>query len=226
MTSTARLLLASAASLPFVSEGPSGVMSVRMSPEVTLEVVASDTSVNAGSFTFTYRVEGARMVSRSGADTLFWVGPLPREALSGAALSGAGFLYETRTLRILNCTDTYVGGLVEVETARDGRGESSYRAFRTWLLTGVPLDLDAVVQTDSLFRSALRSALGAPESGSLDSWLWLRGFWLDSQSFLILPEEGSYILRIGLPSWKGLDSMLVVDLDLGALNTAHGAMLD
>lgn len=226
MTVSALVLLWSSSSLPFVSEAPSGVLSVRMSPEVTLEVIASDTSVNAEGFTFTYRVEGARMVSRSLADTLFWAGPLPGEALSAAALSGAGYLYETRKLRILNCTSTYVGGLLEVETARDCRGESSYSAFRTWLLSGMPLDLEAVVQTDSLFHSALKSALGAPEAANLDSWLWLKGFWFDSQSFLVLPEEGSSILRIGLPSWRNLDTMLVVDLDLGSLNTAHGAMLD
>jgi hypothetical protein len=200
---------------------------VDLSAYVRLEVITADTLFTGRGLSFDYEVQGLRLVSSSGADTLAWIADPPAVALAAALASEAASVTERRTLGILACTDSFVGGIIGVNSSRDNRSTSRYRAFRTWLLAGVPLDLDAVVQRDSLFESALRSALGVPFGRDMDSWLWRRGYWLDPQSFLILPaDDGGMMLRIGLPSWQGIDSILVVDLDLGGLNTASAAMLD
>jgi hypothetical protein len=219
------ILLMSA--LPFVSTDPAGVASVDISGRVRLEVISADTLVRGAHLVFDYEVQGLRMVSDLGADTLGWISDPPGTALASAAASGAATILERRTLGVIACTESFVGMLVSVSSSRDNRGTSRYTTYRTWLLAGIPIDLDAVVQRDSLFEATLRSSLGAPQGRDLDSWLWRRGFWLDPESFLILPGSGGAMtLRMGLPSWQGSDSLLVVDLDLGKLHTASAAMLD
>jgi hypothetical protein len=213
--------------IPFVADTPSGVASVELSRNVRLEVISADTVYGGMGFSFDYEVQGLRLVSDSGADTLAWIADLPATALAAVRGSGASLVRERRTLAILACTPSYVGGVIGVDSSRDGRSTSRYRAYRTWLMGGIPLDLDAVVQRDSLFDAVLRLSLGVPMGRNLDSWLWRRGYWLDPQSFLILPGTGGEMtLRIGLPSWQGVDSLLVVDLDLEHLHTAAAAMLD
>jgi len=221
------ILLAIASALPFLARTPGGVERVDLSPFVRLEVITADTLFTGTGLTFDYSVQGLRMVSDYGADTLCWVADGPAAALASAMASGASSVVERRTLAVLACTESYVGGVIAVNSSRDARSISRYRAYRTWLLSGVPLDLDAVVQRDSLFECTLRTAIGVPMGRDLDSWLWRRGYWLDPQSFLLLPSsEGGMILELGLPSWQGIDSLLVVDLDLGDLHTAAAAMLD
>ncbi len=220
------MILAILAAIPFVATDPAGVRSLAVSSRVTLEVITADTLYDGPDLHFMYSVDGLRLVSAQGADTLAWAADLPAAALAAARASGASSITETRRLRILSCTESYAGAVIRVTTSRDGRPSTTYAAYRTWLIQGVPLDLDAVVQHDSLFVARLSAALDVPAGRSLDGWLWRNGHWLDTQSFLILPGEDGVILRIGLPSWQGLDSIMVVDLDPGSLHTASSAMLD
>ncbi|MDM7992521.1 MAG: hypothetical protein QUS11_04350 [Candidatus Fermentibacter sp.] len=229
MQAIAGLVLAAVLSrpgIPYFSADGAGTRSVSLSARVVLEVVSADSSWSGGGESHYYSVDGLRMVSEAGADTITWIADLPAQALASARAAGSIRSEETRTLRILACTESYIGGRITVRSDRDGRLTSSYEALRTWLLSGVPLDLESVVQTDSVFTGELRAALDAPPSADLDIWLWSRGHWLDPQSFVIWMDDGSPLLRMGLPSWTGSDSLLIVELDLARLNTAHGAMLD
>lgn len=223
------MLLAAAVArpgLPYFSQDWTGTRSVSLSPLVVLEVVTADSSWTDGEESHSYSVDGLRIVSAQGADTLAWIAGTPAEAMASARSAGSVVSQETRTLRILACTESYIGGRISVLSERDGRGISRYEALRTWLLSGAPLDLESVVQIDSTFVGELRSALDAPRSADLDTWLWSRGHWMDPQSFIIWTAGGETGLRLGFPSWTGADSLLVVDLDLQRLHTAHGAMLD
>ena len=212
--------------IPFFSQSGAGIRSVTISPNVVLEVITSDSSWSSGAESHSYSVDGLRLVSAYGADTLAWIADPPGQAIAAARSAGSTVSTETRTLRIIACTESYIGGTIRVRSERDGRRTSAYEALRTWLLSGIPLDLRAVVQTDSTFESALRAALNTPPGANMDTWLWSHGHWLDPQSFVIWSRGEAILLRIGLPSWTGSDSLLIVDLDMHALNTAHGAMLD
>ncbi len=215
-----------APSQPFYATDGAGVRRVSLSPEVDLEVIGADSSWSSGEISLSYSVEGLRLISRHGADTLAWVSTTPAEAIASALSAGAVRSHESRTLRILACTMSYVGGVVEVDASRDGRTTMDYEAFRSWLIDGTPLDVESVVQTDSLFQARLRSALGVPEGARIEAWLWTDGHWLDPQSFLIWRSGDEAVLVLGLPAWRGGEAMKVVQLDLDSLNTAHGAMLD
>lgn len=212
--------------IPFFAEDGAGTRSVAFSANVLLEVVTSDSSWSTADESHSYSVDGLRLVSAYGADTLAWIADPPAQAIAAARSAGSTISAETRTLRIVACTESYIGGMIWVRSERDGRRTSAYEALRTWLLSGMPLDLESVVQTDSTFESSLRAALSAPPGANLDTWLWSQGHWLDPQSFVIWSDGEAILLRIGLPSWTGSDSLLIVDLDMHALNTAHGAMLD
>lgn len=212
--------------LPYFSVDGTGVRSVSLSSNVVLEVITADSSWSDGTESHSYSVDGLRLVSRFGADTIAWIAVPPAEAIASARAAGVLASEEIRTLRILACTESFIGGRISVHSTRDGRRTARYEALRTWLLNGIPLDLGSVIQLDSVFNAELRSILGAPEGIDMDAWLWSNGHWLDPQSFLIWINGESTELHIGFPSWTGADSLLLVELDLERLNTAHGAMLD
>jgi hypothetical protein len=222
----AAALLASAR-VPYYSdlEGP-GVDEVWFPSGVVLEVISWDSAWAGEGESHFYGVDGLRMVSGGYADTLCWLAGLPREAIASARAAGAKLSVETRRMTILSCTGSFVGGRISVQSDRDGRVTSRYEAFRTWLLGGIPLDIESVVQTDSQFTAGLREELGVPAGAGLDAWLWTSGYWLDPQSFLISESEGGMSLVVALPCWTGANDPLLVTLRLDSLNTALGAMLD
>lgn len=192
---------------------------------IELTVIRSDSTWTSGAASCTYLVEGVALTQRGRhLDTLFWAAPLP--ALAIASLTGSG-ISEERTLDLVAAGASWISARMTVRLTYPGGRVSAFTAYRTWLTTGEELDLDKVVQRDSLFESSLGGVLGIPGGGSTDAWLWRQGFWFDPMSFAILPGSGGEpVLRLGLPSADGLDTLLTVDLPVLLLHTASGSMLD
>jgi hypothetical protein len=192
---------------------------------IELRVIRAESTWVCGTLPCSYIVEGVALSRREeNLDTLFWVAPLP--AMAVPSLSGSG-ISEERTLDLVSAGASWVSAGMTVRLLHPGGRISTFTAYRTWLTTGEELDLDKVIQRDSLFDSRLGTALGIPGGSSPDSWLWRMGFWFDPMSFAILPgNEGEPVIRLGLPSAEGLDTLLTVDLPVIELNTASGSMLD
>jgi len=192
---------------------------------IELTVIRADSTWTCGSAQCSYRVEGVALAMRGqNIDTLFWVAPLPLAAVPALGSSG---ISEERTLDLVSASASWVSARMTVRLLYPGGRVSTFTAYRTWLTTGEELDLDKVIQRDSLFDSRLGASLGIPAGSSADSWLWRQGFWFDPMSFAILPGSGDEpVIRLGLPSAEGLDTLLTVDLPVILLNTASGSMLD
>lgn len=190
-----------------------------------LQVIRADSSWVTGMDSCSYVVEGVVLLMEGEPpDTLFWIAPLPADA--APALSASG-LSEERTLDLVSAGTSWVSARITVRLIHPRGRVSAFTAYRTWLNTGEELDLDKVVQRDELFDSLLSAALDSPQGISIDSWLWRGGFWFDPLSFLILPADGDVpVIRIGMPSVDGVDTLLTVDIPLTRLNTATGSMLD
>jgi len=217
----------SVASGPFHAEGLDGLLSVELTDSSYVEVIGEYLVSFSDTFDFDYGVEGVRLVRGSQADTLFWLASMPSEVFEQTSSAGILSLTEHRTFEFLVLDETFIGGLLRVSSARNGRSASHFTAFRTWLFDGTPLDLESIVQLDQLFFDALASSLGFGEECRLETELWSLGFWFDPQSFLLLKRPDlPPVLRVGLPSAEGKDTLLVIDLDVSSLSSATGAMMD
>jgi len=210
-----RSVLTASAALPLPGSGGA----------VELRVLRADSSWTSGGASFSYVVEGVALAARGGAeDTLFWIAPLPEAAVPALSRSG---LSEERLLDLISAGSSWVSARISVRLLYPGGRVSAFTAYRTWLTGGTELDLDDVVQRDSLFDAMLGAALGIPSGTAVDPWLWRKGFWFDPMSFAILPGTGADpVIRLGLPSAEGLDTLLTVDLPVLLLHTATGSMLD
>jgi hypothetical protein len=203
------------------------VVSVRLSDFSAIEVITDDTLIVGESTSFEYSVDGLRVLSTYGADTLLWLAPRPVEAVRSALGSGLTTYSERRDLSILSCTPGFISGRVRLRTRADEGAPALFEGFRTWLFEGgIELTIDDVVQRDSDYYTILRSKLGVPDTLALDQWLWSRGFWNDENSFALLPGESSPWLLLGFPSWEGLDTLLTVWLPFDQLTTAIAAQMD
>lgn len=191
-----------------------------MEPDTVLTVISMDSTYYSGGREHYYMVHGVCLTIRSEpADTLFWIAPLPVETVSSLMDDG---ITEKRILTLLDSGSTWVSGIIQVRLEAGTDRESLFSAFRTWLMDGTVLNLDDVVQRDSIFDILLREKLGIPSDILTDGWLWTRGFRFDPESFILdhtMPEQP--ILRIGMPSTEGLDTLLIVDLPLHSLNQAN-----
>ena len=221
------VLLMAAVRIPFHAEGLQGERTVELPGGARIEVVTAVLSTDTLGMSFSYMVEGIRMMGNDFSDTLFWLADDPATVLAQALMTGAGSLEESRTMEILVLDESCIGGLLRVVTSRNGRGPSRFLAFRTWLWGGTPLDLESVVQMDDTFFAVLSDSLGLDQESDVEDELWKEGFWLDPQSFLLVkgPDSPPF-LRLGLPSTEGADTMLVVSMPFSGLNSASGAMLD
>lgn len=202
---------------------PGGVL--ELAEGITLSVVQADSAWSTGTTDGSYVVQGVVLTFRTGiSDTLFWIAGLPDRAVP--ALEAAG-LSEERRVELLASGSSWVSGRINIRLVGADGSESRFSAFRTWLLDGTELDLDMVVQRDSLFDSMVREGIGMPSEGNIDSWLWRRGFWFDPQSFVLTLEADSLpLLVLGMPSSEGSDTLLTIELPIQALHTASGSMLD
>lgn len=206
---------------------PESATSVRLSDFTSLEVITDDTLLSGDSFSFDYSVDGIRLHSAYGSDTLLWLAQRPPDALRRAVGSGLSAYSERRELSILSCTPGFICGHVRLRTRADDGAPSFFEGFRTWLYEGgIELAIDDVVQRDNDYYALLRSELGVPDTLALDQWLWNQGFWNDEQSFAILPGETSPWLLLGFPSWQGMDTLLTVWLPFDRLTTAIAAQMD
>ena len=192
---------------------------------VTLSIIQADSTWSAGGTEGSYVVQGIIQTERNSIpDTLFWIAGLPSDMVP--SLESAG-LTEERRLDLLAAGASWISGRIRIRFINAAGRESVYTAFRTWLLDGTELDLDMVVQRDSLFDRIVRDSLGMPREGNIDSWLWRRGFWFDPQSFVLASGEDSLpLLVLGLPSSEGEDTLFTIELPVQLLNTASGSMLD
>jgi hypothetical protein len=221
------VLLLAAVRIPFHAEGLDGERTVDLPGGVRIEVITAELSTDTLGLDFSYLVEGVRMRSPGFTDTLFWLADDPETVLAQALLTGAGSLAESRTIEILVLDESCIGGLLRVVTSRNGRDRSRFLAFRTWLWGGTLLDLESVVQVDDSFFAVLSDSLGLDRGTDVEDELWKEGFWLDPQSFLLIKGPDSPpLLRLGLPSTAGADTMLVVSMPFSNLHSASGAMLD
>ncbi len=220
------MILAGAVARPFpeYTLAPDGSR-IDLAQGVSFQVISEDTTVSGNGVDLYYYVEGLRLVSESYSDTLFWLAQTPRRAISAAITSGRRRLYERRSLRLIAFSGSHIGGQIIVRSGRDSLTASLFTAYRTWLTTGAPLDLQSVIQMDARFESMV-ARLADLSAGSLDQGLISSGHWLDPQSFLIIRREDGPILRLGLPSWNEEGSMMVLDIPFDSLNTASGAMMD
>ncbi len=185
-----------------------------------LTVISMDSTYISGGIPHHYLVQGVCMIRGSEtADTLFWIAPLPADIVPSLIDAGAT---EERMLELLVSGPTWVSGLMKVKLIRNPERVSLFRAYRTWLYDGTILNLEAIIQMDSVFHELLRENLDIPPDVSTDSWLWTNGFWFDPESFLLLLKEPEHpVIRIGIPSTEGLDTLLIVDLPLLRLNQAN-----
>lgn len=184
-----------------------------------LTVISMDSTYIADGIPHHYLVQGVCMtIGSETTDTLFWIAPLPADIVPSLIDAGAT---EERMLELLVSGSTWVSGLMKVKLIKNPERVSLFRAYRTWLYDGTVLNLEAIIQTDSVFHELVRENLDIPPDVSTDSWLWTNGFWFDPESFiLLLKEPENPVIRIGLPSVEGLDSLLIVDLPLLRLNRA------
>jgi hypothetical protein len=178
-----------------------------------------DSTYIAGGIPHHYLVQGVCLTVRSETvDTLFWIAPLPAEIVPSLIEAGAT---EERMLELLVSGSSWVSGLMKVKLIKYPERISLFRSYRTWLMDGTVLNLESIIQMDSVFHELFRENLDIPSNVSIDSWLWTNGFWFDPESFILLLEEPEHpVIRIGLPSIEGLDSLLIVDLPLLRLNQA------
>jgi len=218
------LLTAVAQPYPEYTVAPDG-SSIELPGDTILQVISDDTTVSGENVNLTYHVEGLRLAAGDFSDTLFWLAPRPRSAISSAISTGRRRLYESRSLRLINLSGSHIGGVIVVRSGRSRESASLFTAYRTWLMDGTALELESVVQMDSRFSSVIARLADLP-AGSLDQGLISIGHWLDPQSFLIVRGEEGPLLRLGLPSWDEEGTMLVLDIPFDSLNTASGAMLD
>ena len=221
------ILIFSVASGIFHAEGLEGLQKVELTDSSYVEVIGEYLVSYSDTFDFDYGIDGVRLVSGSGADTLFWLSSMPSEVFEQTSSAGVLSLVEHRTFEFLVLDETFIGGLLRISSARNGRSASHFTALRTWLFDGTPLDLESVIQRDLLFSTSLANALGIEEEINLETELWAMGFWLDPQSFLLLKRpELPPLLRLGLPSTEGKDTLLIIDLEFSSLSSATGAMMD
>lgn len=218
------LLTAVAQPYPEHTVAPDG-SSIELPGDTILQVISDDTTVSGENVNLTYHVEGLRLAAGDFSDTLFWLSPRPRSAISSAISTGRRRLYESRSLRLINLSGSHIGGEIVVRSGRSRESASLFTAYRTWLMDGTALELESVVQMDSRFSSVIARLADLP-GGSLDQGLISIGHWLDPQSFLIVRGEEGPLLRLGLPSWDEEGTMLILDIPFDSLNTASGAMLD
>jgi|GEM_PF-3181863 len=218
------LLAALAQPYPEYTVAPDGSR-IDLPGGTSLQVISDDTTVSGENVRLTYHVEGLLLEAADFSDTLLWLAPRPRSAISSAISTGRRRLYESRSLRLINLSGSHIGGEITVRSGRSLESASLFTAYRTWLMDGTPLELESVVQMDSRFASVIARLADLP-GGSLDQGLISIGHWLDPQSFLIVRGEQGPLLRLGLPSWDEEGSMLVLDIPFDSLNTASGAMLD
>lgn len=185
-----------------------------------LTVISMDSTYIAGGIPHHYLVQGVCLtVNSETVDTLFWIAPLPAEIVPSLIEAGAT---EERVLELLVSGSTWVSGLIHVKLIRNPERVSLFSAYRTWLMDGTVLNLENIIQMDSVFQELIRNNLDIPSTVSTDSWLWTHGFWFDPESFILLRDEPENpVIRIGLPSIEGLDSLLIVDLPLLRLNQAN-----
>ncbi len=188
-------------------------------PDSVLTVISMDSTYTAGGIPHHYLVQGVCMTIRSETkDTLFWIAPLPADIVASLINAGAT---EERMLELLVSGSTWVSGLIQVKLIKNPDRVSLFSSYRTWLYDGTVLNLEAIIQMDSVFHELLRENLDIPPDVSTDSWLWTNGFWFDPESFILLLKEPEHpVIRIGLPSIEGLDSLMIVDLPLLRLNQA------
>ncbi len=185
-----------------------------------LTVISMDSTYIAGGVPHHYLVQGVCLtVIAEAVDTLFWIAPLPADIVPSLIEAGAT---EERMLELLASGSTWVSGLIRVKLIRNPDRVSLFSAYRTWLIDGTVLDLEDVIQMDSVFQELLRNNLDIQSTVSTDSWLWTHGFWFDPESFILLLNEPEHpVIRLGLPSMEGIDSLLIVDLPLLRLNQAN-----
>lgn len=200
------------------SEMPETALDEPVSDSI-LTVISMDSTYIAGGIPHHYLVQGVCLTIRSETtDTLFWIAPLPADIVPSLIDAGAT---EERMLELLVSGSTWVSGLMKVKLIKNPERVSLFRFYRTWLMDGTVLNLEAIIQMDSVFHELLRENLDIPPDVSTDSWLWTNGFWFDPESFILLLKEPEYpVIRIGLPSTEGFDSLLIVDLPLLRLNQA------
>jgi hypothetical protein len=221
------LIAVAAADFPFHSGDPNGVSVIELDGGSRIEVISEELSSFTDSFSFSYRVDGVRITGTGFTDTLFWLSDPPDLVLSESLRAGIRSLAESRTVRILVLDESCLGGVLRVVSSRNGRSPSEFKAFRTWLIDGTILDLESVVQLDALFYETLADVLGLERGIDVESELWVLGFWLDPQSFLVYKgTDEPPFLRLGLPSTEGMDTLLVVDILFSSLTSATGAMMD
>jgi len=221
------IMVFSVASGPFHAEGLDGLLRVELSDSSYVEVIGEYLVSFSYTFNFDYGVEGVRLVRGSRSDTIFWLSSMPSEVFEQTSSAGITSLTEHRTFEFLVLDETFIGGLLRVSSTRNGRLTSHFTAFRTWLFDGTPLDLESIVQLDQLFFDALANSLGFGEECRLETELWSMGFWLDPQSFLLLKRpELPPVLRVGLPSAEGKDTLLIIDFEISSLTSATDAMMD
>lgn len=185
-----------------------------------LTVISMDSAYIAGGIPHHYLVQGVCLtVSAEAVDTLFWIAPLPAEIVPSLIEAGAT---EERKLELLASGSTWVSGLIHVKLIRNPDRVSLFSAYRTWLTDGTVLNLESIIQMDSVFQELLRNNLDIQSTISTDSWLWTHGFWFDPESFILLLNDPEHpVIRIGMPSMEGMDSLLIVDLPLLRLNQAN-----
>jgi hypothetical protein len=202
--------------------------SLRLEDGRILVVEEVDTLVAEPSLYVDYST--CRIVSVLGRnrDILAWISDPPGKTVAAARRSGRVYLYEARDVSLVSATGSYVCGTLEVCTSgRAGGDTTAFRALRTWLYDGTVLELDDVVQLDSVFHQRLAESLGCPRPSRISEWLWSRGYWLDPQSFMMLPDEnGQPMLVLGICTSEEPQEILVVRLGFSFLNTASQAMLD
>ncbi|MBD3370111.1 hypothetical protein GF402_07100 [Candidatus Fermentibacteria bacterium] len=193
-----------------------------------LLVEPTDTLVREASLYLDYRT--SRIVSMLGRrrDTIVWISDPPSKMVAAARRSGRNYLYEAREVSIVSATGSYLCGLLEVVTSSRAGGDTTrFEALRTWLYDGTTLELEDVVQMDSLFYHRLGESLGCPDPSRVSDWLWSKGYSLDPQSFMMLPgEDGDPMLMLGICRGEEPGDMLVVRMGFSSLNTASQAMLD
>ncbi len=221
------LISAAVATFPLHLGGLNGVREIELTGGSRIEVISEELSSFTDSLSFSYHVDGVRIAGTGFADTLFWLSDPPAFVLRQSLSAGIRSLAESRTVEILVLDESCLGGVLRVVSSRNGRSPSEFTAFRTWLINGTILDLESVVQLDSLFYDTLADVLGLERGSDVESELWLEGFWLDPQSFLIYKGTAKPpFLRLGLPSTEGEDTLLVVDMQFSSLTSATGAMMD
>ena len=158
-------------------------------PDSIVTVISMDSTYIAGGIQHHYLDQGVCMIrGQDTADTLFWIAPLPADIVPSLIDAGAT---EERMLELLVSGSTWVSGLMKVKLIKNPERVSLFSTYRTWLMDGTVLNLEAIIQMDSVFHELLRENLDIPPDVSTDSWLWTNGFWFDPESFILLLRTGT-----------------------------------